>query len=127
MIGLFKRMQCLGFGVMVLCSLTAWSDNKAVPEMSKDSWLKQVKSVVSEPICKGFMKDESIARRFKALNMSFEDCVAKIPPLAEQCQQKYYKAIPEHINQTNASKWGRTIGECIGTEFARQYLYKTGE
>jgi hypothetical protein len=92
-------------------------------EMSKDVWLEKIKAVVPEPICKGFMEDASISARLKEKNISYENCVSLIPGIADKCQKKYYDSLPAMINQESASKWGRTIGECIGGDFAINYLY----
>ena len=92
-------------------------------EMSKDVWLEKIKAVVPEPICKGFMEDASISARLKERNISYEGCVGLIPAIADKCQKKYYDSLPAMINQESASKWGRTIGECIGGDFAINYLY----
>lgn len=92
-------------------------------EMSKDVWLEKIKAVVPEPICKGFMEDPSISARLKEKNISYENCVGLIPAIADKCQKKYYDSLPAMINQESASKWGRTIGECIGGDFAINYLY----
>jgi hypothetical protein len=92
-------------------------------EMEKDVWLAKIKAVVPEPICKGFMEDASIAARLKEKNISYDNCVSLIPGIADKCQKKYYDSLPAMINQESASKWGRTIGECIGGDFAINYLY----
>lgn len=92
-------------------------------EMTKDEWLEKIKTVVPEPICKGFMEEASIASRLKERNFSYENCVTAIPTIASQCQKKYYDSMPAMINQDNAAKWGHTMGECIGEDFAVQYLY----
>lgn len=94
-----------------------------VNEMSKDVWLGKIKAVVPEPICKGFMEDASISARLKEKDISYEKCVSLIPGIADKCQKKYYDSLPAMINQESASKWGRTIGECIGGDFAINYLY----
>ncbi len=92
-------------------------------EMSKGVWLEKIKAVVPEPICKGFMEDASISARLKEKNISYDNCVSLIPAIADKCQKKYYDSLPAMINQESASKWGRTIGECIGGDFAINYLY----
>lgn len=113
--------------VLFMLPVMAWSSEAPKQEMSKDEWLKQIKAVVSRPICKGFMEDESIAARFKELNMTFDQCVEKIPPITDKCQKKYYDKLPEKLNKTNAAKWGRLIGECIGADFAINYLYNEND
>jgi len=92
-------------------------------EMPKDVWLEKIKAVVPDPICKGFMEDASISARLKEQDISLQKCVGLIPAIADKCQKKYYDSLPAMINQESASKWGRTIGECIGGDFAMTYLY----
>lgn len=118
-----KLNKLIGLGILVL-PMVCWaeaSDNKQ--EMPKDEWLKKVKEIIPAPICKGFTEDASIAARLKELNISYQDCVDKIPAITEKCQKKYYNDLPAMINQESAAKWGRTIGECIGADFAVNYLH----
>ncbi|KTC65480.1 Uncharacterised protein (plasmid) [Legionella adelaidensis] len=102
---------------------SAGASNRTVTQVPKDEWLKKIKEIVSEPICKGFVEDASISERLKEQKISYEKCVTLIPPIAEKCEKKYYDSIPAMITEDNASKWGRMIGECIGADFAVNYLY----
>jgi hypothetical protein len=104
-------------------STSSATTQHAVTQVPKDEWLKKIKEVVSEPICKGFMEDASISTRLKEQNISLEKCVTLIPPIAEKCEKKYYDSVPAMITEENAGKWGRMIGECIGADFAVNYLY----
>jgi hypothetical protein len=92
-------------------------------QMEKDVWLEHVKKVVPMPICKGFLEDPSISNRFKEVNVTYETCLNEIPQLTDACVKGFYNKLPAQIDQTSASTWGRKIGECIGTEFAKKYLY----
>lgn len=113
----------LGLLLAVVTSVNADNNSTTNNEMDKDKWLKRISQIVPEPICKGFIEDASIAARLKELNMSYEDCVKAIPPIAQKCQNKYYAQIPAKVGKDSASKWGRKIGECIGAEFAINHLY----
>lgn len=99
---------------------------EAVPtvnEISKDSWLEQVRLSAAVPICKSFVEDEAIAAQMKTNSISYEKCVSLIPGIAEKCEKKYDAGMPLSINDEGAEKWGKLIGECIGNDFATNYLY----
>ena len=130
MAGLNKKTIILGLGV-VLLPLTALSteqlnnsDGQSSPasKISKNEWLTQVKKIVPEPICKGFIEDPQISERFKKVNMNYERCLKEIPALTDTCINKYQNQIPDEINQQVASKWGHQLGQCIGNSFANKYL-----
>ncbi|WP_133128002.1 hypothetical protein [Legionella nagasakiensis] len=119
--------KLIGLGILVL-PMACWSETSTNnQEMAKDEWLQKIKEIIPEPICKGFMEDASVAGRLKELKISYQDCVDKIPAITEKCQKKYYNDLPAMINQKSAAKWGRTIGECIGMDFAVNYLYSEGK
>lgn len=99
------------------------ASNRAVTQVPKDEWLKKIKEVVSQPICKGFTDDASISARLKEQKISYDKCVTLIPPISDKCIKKHYDSIPAMITEENAGKWGRMIGECIGADFAVNYLY----
>lgn len=94
-----------------------------IEQMQKDEWLKSVKVIISEPICKGFMQDASISARLNERQVSYEQCLKIIPQITDQCTEKYYQELPEMINKESAEKWGHIYGRCIGHEFANMYLY----
>lgn len=117
--------------ISLLIPTVSWSadNNTKTMEMKKDEWLKLVKQVVAAPICKGFMEDASIVKRFKEKNVTYESCLEKIPPITNACINQYYSQLPDVINPQVAAEWGRKLGECIGVEFAKKYLQldKPGE
>lgn len=96
-------------------------------QITKDQWLSQVKKVVTEPICKGFINDKSISNRFKAMDITYDTCLNEIPPLTQACIKMHYDELPDTMTEQSASKWGRVLGECIGATFAKNHLYKEGE
>ena len=116
----FKNL--LGVGLLVFPLLAPAATNNKV-EMSKDEWLGKIKEIVPEPICKGFMQDETIAKRLKKRNIDLKKCMALIPGITEKCQKKFYDRLPDTITQENVSKWGHSIGECIGAEFVINYVF----
>lgn len=95
-------------------------------EMSKDVWIGKIKEVVPEPICKGFLQDKTIAERLKERNIDLEKCKQLIPGITDKCVKKFYDKLPDTITQENVSKWGHSIGECIGADFVINYVF-TGE
>lgn len=90
--------------------------------LSKDEWLQKLTSIAPELICKGFFKEESLNQRLTKLKIDYNKCLTLLPPSVGKCQKQYYSDIPMTIDQGIASKWGHTIGECIGKDFAIKYL-----
>ncbi len=112
----------LGIGVLLLPLVAFAETPEKSTEMTRDAWLEAVKMGVSEPVCKSFMSDESIASQMSTRHISYDKCVSLMPTIAERCEKKYFSELPMIINDQNAEKWGRTLGECIGNEFALGYL-----
>lgn len=108
-----------GLGILFL-PMSAFASTAT--EMTKDQWLEKLKTVAPEVICKGFLEEESLQKKFKELNLDKEKCMSLIPPIYDKCQAQYYNSLPATMSRESASKWGRTIGECIGTDFATKYL-----
>ncbi|WP_419419558.1 hypothetical protein ACNVED_13780 [Legionella sp. D16C41] len=105
-----------------------FSDNRSnsgssVQELTKDEWLARLKAVVPDLICKGFLQDETLNKRLTEVNINYDKCVTLIPASVDKCQKDLYSQIPATINQQNAGKWGHSIGECIGKDFAIKYLF----
>lgn len=130
MAGIKKTTIILGLGV-VLLPLTALSteqlknnddQSSQKSKIAKNEWLTQVKKIVPEPICKGFIEDPQIKDRFEKVNMTYEGCLKEIPALTQVCINKYQNQIPNEINRQTAAKWGHQIGQCIGNNFANKYL-----
>lgn len=90
--------------------------------MTKDEWLAKLKLAVPELICKGFLDDKDLNQRLTKLNIDMAKCLTLIPPSIDKCQTEFYATIPATIDQDNAGKWGHTIGECIGKDFAIKHL-----
>ncbi|ASQ45619.1 hypothetical protein [Legionella clemsonensis] len=94
-------------------------------EMTKDDWLGKLKSVAPTVICQGFFEDAALKKRMEELKIDNAKCVSLIPASFDKCQTQYYSSLPTTINKENASKWGHTMGECIGTDFATKHLIGT--
>ena len=90
--------------------------------ISKDTWLNGVIPLLPNLICKGFTKDPELKQRLTDIKMSFDQCVAAIPESVNKCKQQIYANIPDSINNDSAATWGKTLGECIGKDFAVKYL-----
>ena len=91
-------------------------------EMTKDAWLGAMAPMLPPMICKGFMDDADLKKRFEDIKMTYDQCVSLVPESAKKCQDQIYAQIPDKINGDNAPVWGRTLGECIGKDFAEKYL-----
>lgn len=99
--------------------------DKAAPASSdipKDTWLNQMLPMLPDLICKGFLADASLKKRFDDLKITYEQCAASIPAISTKCKDEVYSKMPATINNETAATWGRTIGECIGRNYAEQYL-----
>lgn len=117
-----RRIQIAALGLLFVPCL-GWSEDQATKtEMSRDEWLALVKTSVSAPVCKSFTQDESISAQMKLKHIDYDRCLTLIPPIATQCEKHFFKDLPMVINDQNAQKWGRLMGECIGNTFAVQYL-----
>lgn len=116
----YKLMMAMGIMLLPVLSLADAPIRTA--EMSRDVWLERVRTAVSVPVCKGFTEDASIAEQMKAHHVSYANCIKLIPAVADKCIKKYYASLPTTINDESAEKWGQAIGECIGNDFAMNYL-----
>ncbi len=96
--------------------------NNQVSEMPKDAWLKAMEPILPGMICKGFMRDPALKTRFDDLKISYDQCVSMIPESVKKCNDKLYSNIPEIINAESAGVWGKSLGECIGKDFAEHNL-----
>ncbi|MCL9684588.1 hypothetical protein [Legionella maioricensis] len=98
------------------------TQTNAQSEMPKDNWLNSMAPMLPDLICKGFIQDADLKKRFDEIKMTYEKCVSLIPDSAKKCQDQIYASIPDKINSESAGTWGRTLGECIGRDFAEKYL-----
>lgn len=98
------------------------TNDKAATEMDKDAWLKAMEPMLPGLICKGFLNDADLKKRFEELKISYDQCVTLIPESQKKCHDQIYASIPAKINSESAGVWGRTLGECIGKDFAEKHL-----
>lgn len=91
-------------------------------EISKTTWLNTIVPMLPTLICKGFMGDADLKSRLDSINMDYDKCVSSIPESVSKCQNQLYANIPEKITNTDAATWGKSLGECIGKDFAMKYL-----
>ncbi len=91
-------------------------------DIPKDQWLSQLKSLAPTMICNGFFEDESIKKKLQDRGIDNAKCVTLIPASFDKCQNEFYSNLPGTLNAENANTWGHKMGECIGTDFAKQYL-----
>ncbi len=91
-------------------------------EISKDKWLKSIVPMLPGLICKGFMQDADLKKRFDELKMTAEQCEAFIPESSTKCESELYPKIPETVNSETSGTWARALGECIGKDFAEKHL-----
>ena len=114
-----------------LISISSYADETTTPntssstdttEMSKDTWLNSINPLLPDLICKGFIQDKDLKKRFDEIKMTYEQCVSLIPASATKCQNDLYANIPDKLNSETAGTWGKSLGECIGRDFAEKYL-----
>jgi len=114
------RNLLVGVGSVLFSSLSLAADSPS--DMTKDQWLKSLRSVVPTMICKSYLANDNARKQLAAANINYDKCVTLIPDNFDKCQTKYYNDIPVSINNDIAEKWGSTIGECIGMDFAANHL-----
>lgn len=90
--------------------------------MTKTNWLNAIVPMLPSLICKGFMSDPDLKKRLDTIKMTYDQCVSAIPESVSKCQTQLYASIPEKITNTDAATWGKSLGECIGKDFAMKYL-----
>ena len=103
-------------------SSTSSPSSSTSEPLTKDAWLSSIKLAVPPLICKGFLQDEGLGKQLKKQNIDYDKCVSLIPASIDKCQTELYSSMPATINQVDADKWGNTLGECIGKDFAVKYL-----
>jgi hypothetical protein len=96
--------------------------HNASSEMSKTQWLNTIVPMLPSLICKGFMGDSDLKQRLDKIKMNYGQCVAAIPASVNRCQSQLSASIPDTINNEAAAIWGKSLGECIGKDFAMKYL-----
>ena len=101
---------------------TTNNSSDTLTSVSKDECLKDVIPILPELICKGFEKDPELKNRLDKIKMTHDQCVAAIPESINKCKQQLYASIPDQITNDSAAVWGKTLGECIGQDFAVHYL-----
>lgn len=90
--------------------------------ITKDEWFKSITPLLPDLICKGFENDAQLKKRLDDIKMTHEQCLAAIPESVSKCQQDLYAKIPDKLTDETAATWGKTLGECIGKDFAIKYL-----
>lgn len=117
------KLYVFGLSILLFPVFLFASPVGATSGTPKETWLEQVKAGVSVPVCKSFVEDESIAAQMTARDINYDKCLTLLPSITNKCLQKYDASIPATLDDPLAEKWGRTIGECIGNDFAVTYLY----
>lgn len=98
------------------------NSDKNTSEVTKDAWLQAMEPMLPNLICKGFMSDSDLKKRFDELKITYEQCVAMIPESEKKCRDKFYSKMPANIDTKSAGTWGKSLGECIGRDFAEKNL-----
>lgn len=121
-----SRKLLIATTIALSCTLVPFisnaADTKTPTEVPKDTWLNSMTPMLPDLICKGFIQDADLKKRFDEINMNYEKCASLIPESGKKCQDELYSSIPEQINSETASTWGRKLGECIGKDFAEKHL-----
>ncbi|KTC93331.1 hypothetical protein [Legionella cincinnatiensis] len=101
---------------------TSTSTSSTSPSITKDEWFKSITPLLPDLICKGFENDAQLKKRLDDIKMTHEQCLTAIPESVSKCQQELYTKIPDKLNDETTATWGKTLGECIGKDFAIKYL-----
>lgn len=91
-------------------------------EMSKKTWLETVSPMLPALICKGFMRDKELKHTLDSIKMTYEHCLRLIPDSVTKCKNQVNSTIPDTISSTDTAILGKTLGECIGKDFAMKYF-----
>lgn len=110
------------YRILILASLVSTSLYADTTTIAKDDWLKKLQEVGPSLICKSFTDNKGVNQQLVAANITYEKCLTLIPPSFDKCQKQYYSDIPATLDETSTSKWGSTLGQCIGTDFAITYF-----
>lgn len=106
-----------------LITFSSYAEDTNPPnEMPKDTWLNTITPLIPDLICKGFIQDPDLKKRFDELKMTYEQCVNLMPECATKCKNELYANIPDTVNSESAATWGKSLGECVGKDFAEKYL-----
>lgn len=127
---MFKKLLIKTITIVSIAGITslahaaenASANNELPAEMAKDKWLSAISPLLPELICKGFMQDSELKKRFEEIKMTYEQCLSAIPESMNKCQAELYSKIPANLNSESAGVWGKALGECIGKDFALKYL-----
>ncbi|KTD31410.1 MULTISPECIES: hypothetical protein [Legionella] len=98
-------------------SISAFADGTP-----KEIWMRDLKELAPEIICKSFIEDSDLNKQMKAAKISYDKCLTLVPTSFDKCHAKYDSQIPAIITKEEAEKWGNNIGMCIGGEFTVNYL-----
>ena len=112
----------IGLSSFFIPSISLAANTPPSVEVAKDLWLDQMLPMFPPIICKGFLNDERLKKRFDELKMTYDQCVTYIPEISTGCKNKVYAEIPATVTGESAATWGRALGECIGKGFAEKYL-----
>ncbi|MFI4963166.1 MAG: hypothetical protein ACHP6H_04840 [Legionellales bacterium] len=116
-------LSCLLASSLSFAAETTSDTAKSMPtQMSKDDWLGQMNPMLPDLICKGFLHDRNLKKRFEELKLTYDLCLTQIPDISKKCQDDVYTNIPKMVNSESTATWGRKIGECIGKSYAETYL-----
>jgi hypothetical protein len=120
----FLMASLLALGTSSISNLsTAQSTLPPSDGVSKDLWLAAMHPMIPTAVCQAFFSERALKKFFDLNKITYERCVAVIPKIATDCQNKFYAQIPQSINNGSAKVWGCKIGECIGENFTNQYLF----
>lgn len=90
--------------------------------LTKDEWFKSISPLLPDLICKGFENDAQLKKRLDDIKMTHDQCLTAIPESVSKCQEELYTKVPDILSDESAATWGKTLGECIGKDFAIKYL-----
>lgn len=106
--------SCFLFSTLVVADTSS--------SMPKDEWLGKIKEMVAPAICKSFVGDAAVNKQLIAADINYDKCVTLVPASFDKCQAKYLAEIPATIDSKSAEKWGNSLGECVGSDFAVKYF-----
>ena len=118
--------KIIGISGVVLATLVVAPSTVTGMNLNKEQWLDKLKDVAPVMLCKSFTENEDVNKLMLASKINYDKCLTLVPTSFDKCRTQYSLTIPSTIDDVSAAKWGSTLGNCIGADFAAANFTSTG-